>query len=248
MLGFVVSIASAIMVTFAVGLPLGSVLYGIVPGIIVFFVVWFLIGRKIMRDLQQRMESVQKILTPKNPMRPTKPRFDDAIKVLEGGRVWAKWSPFVKGQIDGQIGVMLYLDQRFDEALPYLQSASARNWVAKAMQGAIHFRKKQPEPMKAAFESAVKYSPKESLLWNVYAWCLYKRQDRDAAIDVLNRGLAKVGNDERTSRNLQAIRNSKGMKMKGWNEMWYQFHLEKPPQVAALPQQHVSKRAMYRGR
>jgi hypothetical protein len=37
------------------------------------------------------------------------------------------------------------------------------------------------------------------------------------------------------------------MKMKGWNEMWYQFHLEKHPQVVQQ-QQQFGKRSLYKGR
>lgn len=248
MLSVAASLAAAVAVTLLVGLPFGRVLYGVVPGIIAFGVVWYLIGRRVMNDLQTRMTRVQKLLTPKNPMQQSKPRIDDAVKILLGGYKWVKWSPFVEGQLAGQIGALYYLDQRFDEARPYLEKSSARNWVAKAMLGALHFRRKQTQPMIAAFEQAVKYSAKESLLWNVYAWCLYKQQDRDRAIEVLNRAVAKLGDEERTVKNLQAVQNSKGMKMKGWNEMWYQFHLEKPPQVSALPQGQFGKRALYRGR
>lgn len=248
MLSIVASLAAAIVVTLIVGLPFGKIVYGIVPGIITFGVVWFLIGRRVMQDLQARMGRVQKMLTPKNPMKPTKPRIDDAVKILEGGYKWTRWSPFVEGQLAGQIGALYYLEKRFEEARPFLEKASPRNWVSKAMLGALYFKKKQREPMIQAFESAIKYSGKESLLWNTYAWCLYKQQDRDGAIEVLNRAVEKLGEEERTAKNLRAVQNSKGMKMKGWNEMWYQFHLEKPPQVSALPTKQFGKRALYRGR
>ena len=248
MLSFVIASAASILATLAFGALLGKVAYGIIPGVIVFGVVWFLIGRRVMRDLQARMQLVQKMLTPKNPMKPTKPRIDDAVKVLEDGYKWNKWSPFVEGQLAGQVGALYFLDKRFDDALPHLEKSSARNWVAKAMLGVIWFKRKRPEPMVEAFESALKHSGKESLLWNVYAWCLYKRQDRDGAIEVLNRAVEKLGEEERTMKNLQAVKNSKGMKMRGWNEMWYQFHLETPPPVSPLPQRQFGKKALYRGR
>lgn len=248
MLSFVASLAVAVVVTLVVGMPLGRIVYGIIPGIIAFGVTWFVIGRRVMNDLQERMGRVQKMLTPKNPMKPTKPRIDDAVKVLEGGYKWVRWSPFVEGQLAGQIGALYYLDKRFEEARPYLEKSSGRNWVAKAMLGALYYKKKQKDSMVEAFEAALKHSAKESLLWNTYAWCLYKQQDRDGAIAVLNRAVEKLGDEERTAKNLQAVKNSKGMKMKGWSEMWYQFHLEKPPQVSALPTKQFGKRALYRGR
>ncbi|MFT6399610.1 MAG: tetratricopeptide (TPR) repeat protein [Bradymonadia bacterium] len=214
--------------------------YGVIPGLIVAVIVFVVLGRRVLKDVQERMARVQRILTPKNPNKATKPRIDDAVAVLqEGIDKWAPWQFFVEGQVCGQIGMLYYLDKRFDLAQEPLEKSSPRNWISKAMLGAIYYRRKRPEDMKAAFEDAVKYSPKESLLWNAYAWCLYKRQDRDGAISVLNRAVEKLGNEERTGRNLTAVQNSKGMKMKGWNEMWYQFHLEKPPQ---MQQQQFGKR------
>lgn len=249
MLAILLSLAATVGVTLLVGLPLGRILYGIVPGLIAGIAVWVVIGRKVMKDLQDRMARVQQMLTPKNPMRPTKPRIDDAVQILEDAYKWKRWTPFVEGQIAGQIGTLYFIDKRFDEARPHLEKSSARNWVAKAMLGVLHFKKKDETAMVAAFEEAVKHSGKESLLWNLYAYCLYKRQRRDEAIAVLNRGIEKMGEEARTAKNLAAVQNSKGMKMRGWNEMWYQFHLEKPPAVNPLQQkQFGGKRALYRGR
>ncbi|MCB9531034.1 MAG: tetratricopeptide repeat protein [Myxococcales bacterium] len=248
MLNVALSLLSAVAVTALIGAVFGKVAYGIVPGLIAGGVAWYYLGRRVMTDIEQRMAAVQEILRPKNPMKPTKPRFDDAIAVLVGALKWRRWHPFITGQIEGQIGQLYFLDQRFVDAQPYLERSTPRNWVAKAMLGVLHFKQRQPEQMVAAFEQAVKYSEKESLLWNIYAWCHHKREDRDAAIAVLVRAMQHVGTDERTQKNLFALQNGKGMKMRGWAEMWYQFHLEKPAPVELIPQRPVSKRAMYRGR
>jgi hypothetical protein len=90
----------------------------------------------------------------------------------------------------------------------------------------------------------VKYNRKESLLWNLYAWCLWKRGDGEEAMRVLNRGREVLKNDEKIESNLEALRNKKKMKMRGWKEMWYQFHLEAPPQ----PKMQIDRRSMFRGR
>ena len=247
MLNLAVSLGLGFGFGAAFGALLGGWGYGVIPGMIVAIVAFVVLGRRVLKDLQARMADVQKILTPTNPSARTKPRIDDAVAVLEAGiKKWKPWQFFVEGQVCGQIGMLYYLDQRFDLAQPHLAKSSPRNWISKAMLGAIHFRLKRPDDMKAAFEEAVRYSPKESLAWNAYAWCLYKRQMRDEAIAVLNRAVEKVGSEERTTRNLKAVQNSKGMKMKGWAEMWYQFHLEKPPQM--IQQQQFGKRSLYRGR
>ena len=251
MLNPLISLAAAIVVTLLVGLPFGNLAYGIFPGLIAFGVAWFFLGRRVLRDVQARMERVQAILQPPNMKPGMKPRFDDAIAVLVEAMEWRKWQPFIAGQIAGQIDQLYYLDKRFTEAAPYLEQASPRNWVAKAMQAAIAYRKKDKDGVTAAFEAAAKHSKKESLLWNMYAWCLWKLEDTDAAIAVLNRGVAHVGTDERTKRNLLALQNNKKLQMKGWEMMWWQFHLEKPPMMGhpsmGNKRFHGSK-AAYRGR
>lgn len=246
MLNLLISLGAGVGVGALFALLFSGWGYGVIPGLIVAVIVFVVLGRRVLKDVQGRMARVQKILTPKNPTKHTKPRIDDAVAVLqEGIDKWRPWQFFVEGQICGQIGMLYYLDKRFDLAQEPLEKSSPRNWISKAMLGTIYYRRKRPDDMKAAFEEATKYSPKESLLWNVYAWCLYKRQDRDGAISVLNRAVEKLGSEERTARNLTAVQNSKGMKMKGWNEMWYQFHLEKHPQ---MQQQQFGKRALYKGR
>ena len=126
----------------------------------------------------------------------------------------------------------------------YLENAMGRHWIAKAMLAVLHFKRKQYGEMKTIFEKTVKRAKKESFVWNLYAWCLWKTNDRDGAIDVLSRGLEYVKEDQRLEGNRLALQNKKKMKMRGWSEMWYQFHLDKPPQ----PKMQIDRRQMYRGR
>jgi hypothetical protein len=80
--------------------------------------------------------------------------------------------------------------------------------------------------MRETFEKAVQASPKESLLWNLYAYCLCESNDTEKAKDILERGLKKLPGDEKAKQNLELLREGKKMKMKGFGEMWLQFHLE----------------------
>ena len=54
-------------------------------------------------------------------------------------------------------------------------------------------------------------------------------------MSVLEKGIKKTGGDERLQANLEALREGKKMKMNGYGDMWYQFHLEK--QGAVIKQQ-----------
>lgn len=258
MINIGLSVLAAVVVTLLFGTLFGGgtlrVAYGIVPGLIAFVAAFFFLARRVQRELQTLMHRVQEIITPRNP-RAAQQRevvrrsIDEAIRVLQEGMRWKWWQVFTEAQIAGQIGRLYYLDQRFKEAEPWLEQAFARDWGAKAMLAALRYRRKDIPGMKAAFEIAVRAGKKESLVWNMYAWCLVGAGDRDAALEVLNRARKAVPSDERTRRNHENVQNGRGVKMKGWEMMWYQFHLEKPP-AQAPPQmrQRMDRRQMFKGR
>jgi tetratricopeptide (TPR) repeat protein len=251
MYNLLISIASGTLVTLLVGYlvasPRISIGGGIIPGLIVTIGVFIYISRKVGKKLEALMGRVQEVMTPRGggmAAKPERARFTRAREVLKEGYAYQRWQILVRAQIDGQIGVLHYLNKEFDDAAPYLENAMGRNWVAKAMLGVISFKKKNYDKMKEVFEKAVKSNKKESLLWNVYAFCVWKSGDRKEAIDVLRRGGEIIENDERISSNKLALSNKKKMKMRGWKEMWYQFHLDTPPQ----PKMQIDRKQMRRGR
>ena len=91
--------------------------------------------------------------------------------------------------------------------------------------------------MDQSFEVAAQANKIESLLWNLYAYCLWKSNQREKAIQILNQALQFLSSDERTQHNLQALQNNRKMKMRSWNMMWYQFQLDKPPMQKQMQQQ-----------
>ena len=258
MIHILATLAVSTVVTLLFGLLFGypdiRVGYGLIPGLIAGIVFFIWRSRVVMKDLEGIMAEVQKILTPPrniNPNRPYKPRIDDAIKALRKADRWRRMHPMIAGQIDGQIGMLLYVDQRFKEAQAPLQASTPRNTVAMTMLACLYYKRGDLKAMNETFEKAVRFGKKESLTWNTWAWCLANKGDRDAAITVLNRAMKAMPGDERTERNLTSLQNGKDVRMKAWNEMWYQLHLEKPPaqmvnQAGARPR--MDKRAMYRGR
>lgn len=257
MINIAASVAVTIVVTVIFSLIFGypgfKVGFGIIPGIIAGIAFFLWRTRVVMNHVQEVMKDVEKLLQPPqtNPMRPAKPKIDEAIKELRRVDQWRKHHPGLGGQIDGQIGMMLFVDGRSHAAEPYLEKATPRNGTARAMYGVIQYRKKDKEGLIKTFDAIMRHSKKDALLWNVYAWCLDSLGDRDAAIDVLNRARKHVESDEKTAKNLDALQNKKSMKMQGWGPMWYQFHLEKMPQQGAMMgggKQRFDRRSMYRGR
>jgi len=231
-------VLSFILSSFALGGGDFKPLYGIVPGVFVIGIAYFYLARRTMRQVEEIMKRAQEVLTkaqsnPRLGQKRLNKLIDEAIGILKEGYPLDKWQFWVKAQLDGQIGTLLYMAKKYDVAEKYLVSALKRHWMAKAMLGALYYKRKNVEKMTEAFEEAVDGSKKESLLWNLYAYCLWKSNKQDEAIEVLNRALEHIASDEKTQDNLKALQNNKKMKMRGWNMMWYQFHLDAPPQPSA---------------
>jgi tetratricopeptide (TPR) repeat protein len=220
-----ISIAAAVATTVATGFIFGGgefeFWYGIVPGLIVFVGLFIYLARRILNQMQSIVGEAQREFQNQN--------IDRGIEVLEAARPLSKWQFFLGSQIDGQIGSVLYMAKRFDEAESYLRRSFKKNWVSRAQLGVLYYKKKKYDDMKEVFEEAVSANKKESLLWNLYAYCLWKQGNRDDAISVLNRAVDAIEGDDKTERNLKALKNNRKMKMRGWNMMWYQFHLDRPP-------------------
>lgn len=239
-----VGAAVTLIFGFALGAPKFKFWYGFIPGLLTTVGLVIYLGRRTMKKVMGIMDRVQAELKPKNPMKPDRTAVDRAIHIVKEGEKYRRWQFLIGKQFDGIIGRLLYQDKRFDEAEPYLERAMLRDWETKAMQAALLYKRKKFDEMKNLFEMLVKTTKKESLLWNLYAWCLWKSGDRDGAIDVLSRGLEVLKDDERLETNRRALQRKKKMKMRGWELRWYQFHLEPPPR----PKMQVDRRQLYRGR
>ena len=174
-----------------------------------------------------------------------KQQFDAAIETIKEGYQLNRWQFLVKGSIDGQIGVIQYLRKKNEEAEPLLRSASPQHYIAKAMLAVLQWKRGEKKEAKASFDKALKAGKKESLLYAVYAYFLNEIREREAAIDVLNRGLKVCEGDERLLANRNLLQNNKAMKMKVYGEQWYQFMLERPMvRQEPPPFARVSKRAL----
>ena len=225
MINLLLSIAAGVVVTILFSFLLGfgdfRILYGILPGLIALAGTYFWLARKAMRDHEGYFTRAQEELKGQH--------IDRAVDILKEAYPLGKKQFLVAPQVDGQIGTILFMSRRFDESEPYLKRSFNRNWIPRAMLGVLYYKRKKNDDMKSVFEDAVKHNKKQALLWNLYAYCLWKTNDRQGAISVLNRALVAVPDDEKTKANLNALQNDKKMKMRGWNLLWYQFHLEKPP-------------------
>jgi len=207
---------------------------GLVAGIAVFY----FLSKRITNKLTLLMEQVNKQASKRN--------IDGAIEVLKQGYKYRWIHPFVKSQIDAQIGTMYYYKKDYDSAFEYLKKGLSSHYIAKGMLAIIYMKKKNYDKMIESFEIAVKAASKESLIWALYAYCLNKIGKREDAIAVINRGLKKLPDDERLLANLKALQNRKPMKMKLYGEMWLQFMLDRMPVVRQNVPQFARQRVKRR--
>ena len=195
----------------------------IVVALILFFGGNFFLSKRIIKKVETLMGQVSKDLQNQ--------RFEKAIRTLKDGYSLGNWQFFVRPQLQAQIGSIYYLMREDENAFKYLKDGFAKHWVAMGMLAILYMKKKDKANMVGTFEKAVKATPKEGLLWSLYAYCLLKEGDREAALDTLNRGLKKIPDDEKLKANQTAVANKERMKMKNYGDMWTQFYLEKAPPV-----------------
>ncbi len=189
---------------------------------------FLLSSRMIMKKIEAIMSGAMKDLqTQKVTSKEMQTQLvDKAIKELHEALKYEKWQVYVGGQVNSSIGMLYYIKRDFNSALPYLQKGFFKNWVTMGMLGVYYLKKNKHEKMKETFDKALLGTPKESLLWALYAYCLCEAGSNDKGIEMLERGLKKIPGDEQLTANLALLRDGKKMKMSGYGEMWYQFHLE----------------------
>ena len=225
-------IALAAGVAIAVGIALfGFPLWaGIVPGTIVFVGAYIFLARRIATRVGALSQSAQKELSsPPANAREQKVKVEKAIRTLEEGLVYDRWQFLVAAEIHAQIGMIKYMMKDLPGAEAHLAKANPRNYMAKAIQAALFFQKKEFGRMRESFEAAVRSGKKEGLVWAAYAWCLLQLKEKDEAQKVLARAVQTNPTDDKLKNALTSVQNDKRLKMKAWEPQWWQFGLEQPP-------------------
>lgn len=184
-----------------------------------FFLPFILIVRVVMKKVEALMMSAQQDVMAN--------RAEKAIASLKAGMKYGAWQFYIKQQINSQIGSILYMKRDFNEAVPYLEKGFVRNWVGMAMLAISYMKKNKTSKMVETFDKAISGAAKEPMIYALYAYCLEKVGERQKGITILEKGLKKTSKDERLQENIELLQAGKKMKMKGFGDMWYQFHLEK---------------------
>ncbi|MFO7156857.1 MAG: tetratricopeptide repeat protein [Pseudomonadota bacterium] len=220
MINFLISIAVGLVV-FVVFQVFFSWYASILPGLIGFAIAWVVLAQRSMKKVAEISERAQRELQSQRP--------DRALETFRSGLPLAKRQFLVGPLLHANIGMILYVQKKFDEAKEHLEKGYPRNYVSRAMLACYFFKKRDYDRMEKEFETAVKYGKKDGLIWSVYAYCLLQSGQKEKAMQVLGRGVERNPSDERLKANLLALQNNKRMKMRAYGPQFYQFHLEPPP-------------------
>ncbi|WP_224248266.1 tetratricopeptide repeat protein [Hyalangium gracile] len=203
---------------------------GIIPGLLAFIGTFILLARRVANRIQKLMDSVQKeFATQATNQKDAQAKVERAVKTLEQGLVYDKWQLMVGPELHAQIGMLKYMVKDLDGAQAHFARCGPRNYMAKAMEGALHYQRKNYTAMEAAFEAAVKTGKKDAVIWAAYAWCLLQIKEKDKALRVLGRAVETNPTEEKLKASLTQLQNDKRLKMKPYEPTWWQFGLEAPP-------------------
>jgi len=250
MYNLLLSLAAGALVALAIamGTSFGWVA-AVFPGLITATAVYVYVAFRVRKRMDAVNEVVQKELVAR--------RFEKAIQALQGGFVYRNWQFLISNQLHASIGMLRYLTDDLDAALPDLEAGMPRGWLAKlvyrdwlarAILASARYRKRDLVAALALLEEAVRIGAKEGLAWSVYAWILEKEGQHDKAIAVLGRGATANPKDEKLQDSLQALQNGKKLRLwKLYGEQWYQFRLE-APRMEMDPAAGRSRRQLFRKR
>lgn len=233
------AIGLAVSLALALGTNLG-VAAAVLPGVLATSVAYFVLARRTWKRLESVFEAMQREVQAQ--------KLDKAVQTLQAAFVLAPWQFLVAAQLHSNIGILLYIKQDLEAALPHLEKSFSRNWLARGMLAVARYRKRDLDGMTKVFGDAVKSNKKESVLWSAWAWILEKEGRHEEAIGVLARAAKANPSDEKIKASMQALQNGKKLKLgKLYSEQWFQFLLERPPPEFAGGGFRGGRRAIYRG-
>ena len=234
-----IAIGAAVSAALALRTELGLAA-AVLPGVLALAVAYFVLARRTWKKLEAIFEAMQKDVQAR--------RLDKAVLTLQAGFALAPWQFLVASQLHSNIGMLLYLREDVDAALPHLEKSFSRHWIARGMLGVARYRKRDLAGARKVLDDAVKANKKEGVLWSAYAWILEKEGAHDEAIALLSRAAAANASDDKLKTSLQALQNGKKLKLgKLYGEQWFQFMLERPPTELVGGGFRGGRRALYRG-
>jgi len=241
MINIAISIAAMLVISlgFIFGLSVTgwlSIPMGVITGLVIFVV----LGRKMQEKMENIMAQMQRDLG--------EGKVDRAIETVKKGLVYRHRHIFIASQINSQVGMLYYLKKKHDQSLEYLKKGFVRHFIGQGMMACIYYKRKDFDTMKKTMETTIQANKKESICYVLYDFLLYQIKEKDKAIEIIQKGLKKLPDDERLKTNLTNLQNNRKLKMKVYGDMWAQFMLDRAPRVQqeAPPHLRMRRNSMFR--
>lgn len=213
-------IAAATFTVSALGL---SWISAIVPALLTGTIAMFVLSRRTMKQVEVELAAVGPMLQEQ--------KVAEAQAHLEAVKQkYGRWQILLSGQMDAQLGMIDYLQLKFDDALPKLIRGKFRNWSALVCIGCIHWRKGRKTEAYKAFEKAGNAAPKEAMLYLVWSTLLVKDSKRAEALEVMDTALLALPDSGLLKNQKGTIANKKKINTKSFPQTWYQFFPEEMAQ------------------
>lgn len=227
MWSFGVSLAAGAAV-FVLGAVAFGPFAGILPGLLVFVVVQFLVGRWSSAAIQKELAGVEPLLRDR--------KLDEAVALLRRvQQQWGRWQYLLDAQIEAQLGVLDYLQMKFDEARPKLEAgakgpftwtAFGRNPLALAMLACIHWRQGRKDEAWAAFASGAEATGTDPVFYQVWATLLARDGKRTEALQAVAKGLEAHAKHAALLDLQHRLANDKRVDPREFGQAWFQFFPE----------------------
>ena len=229
MYNLLISLGAALGLFLAITAWLGPIA-AIIPALLVFGGMYFVLARRVMQKVQVDIEQTMPMLQ-RREIEQARARLED-VKTR-----WGRWQFLLSGQIDAQIGMIDYLQMKWDDALPRLEAGKWRNWGALTCIGCIHWRKGNRDAAWPFFEKATSAAPQEAIVALIWGTLLVRADRREEALKVCDRAIQSMPKSQVLKDFQATVANKRKIETKAFPESWLQFF---PEDLAA--------QAMIRGR
>lgn len=227
-----------IVLSLLLGLITGAAVYPIFwtwyapipPAVLVSGIAFYLLSRWRTNLVQAEMQAIVPLLQARQVEQAE--ALVDRVRARHG-----RWVLLLDQQLSVQKGMLRYAQGHFDQAEPLLRRGQWNNWQAHVALAAIHHRRDEHVKAWEHLEKAAKAQAKESMVYVVWAVLAVRAGERDRALRVLARAVAKLP-ESRVLADLQGrVANKKKIDVKQLPQTWYHFFPE-----------DLAKQVMVRGR
>ncbi len=218
------------MYNVAISFVIGLVVFGLVslvlpwwgsilPGLIASGVAVWLLAQRINRLVQPELEKV-------GPMLQARDVEGAEAQLRSIQQRFGKWQLYLDAQIEAQLGMIDYLQMKWDAALPKLEKGSWQNAEAQICVGAIHFRKGNKDAAWEMLAKACETDAKNAMTHIVHAVLRSRSDMREEALAAVAKGLEALPEHGALKQLQQRLANKKKIDVKQLPQAWYQFFPE----------------------